>query len=82
MKFHVEFTYDTQVREKLLHFFQHGGLNADGPVKISGAWIAIQTGTAFALIETKDGKAFFDLCSSWSEYGEIKVTPVIDAASA
>jgi hypothetical protein len=82
MKFHVEFTYGTANREKLLKFFHSGGLFGDGPVKITGAWISIQTGNGFALIETKDGKAFFELCSSWSEYGQIKVTPVIDAATA
>ena len=82
MKFHVEFSYDTAGREKLLNFFRHGGLDTDGPVKIAGAWISIQTGNGFALVDTKDGKAFFELCSAWSEYGELKVTPVIDAASA
>lgn len=81
MKFHVEFTYRAEEREKLLNLLQVGGLPAEGPVKVLGAWIAIQTGAGFAMVDTHDSRAFYELCSTWSEYGQIKITPVIDVAS-
>ena len=80
MTFHITFTYKTAEREKLLHLLHGGALTADGPLKLAGAWISAQTGAGFAVIETKDAKAIYDLCSGWSEYGQITVTPVIAAA--
>ncbi len=80
MKFHVQFTYKAAEREKLLRCLHGEGLTAEGPLKLVGAWIAVQTGVGFALIDSQDAKAIFDLCSVWSEYGQITVTPVIEAA--
>lgn len=80
MKFHVEFTYQSAEREKLLNFLHGDGLPSDGPVKVLGAWLAVQTGVGYAALETKDGQAFFELCAAWSEYGQVRVTPVIDLA--
>ncbi len=80
MKFVIEFTYSTEEREKLLNFLQTGALTPDGPVKVLGAWVAIQTGNGYAVIDTKDSTAMYQICSSWSEYGQVKVTPVIDVA--
>jgi hypothetical protein len=79
VRFHIEFSYRAEEREKLLSFLHGGGLAADGPLKVLGAWIAVQTGTGFALVETKDSRAFYQLCSVWSDYGQLKVTPVIEA---
>jgi len=81
MKFHIEFTYGPEQREKLLNFLRIGGLPADGPVKVLGAWLAVQTGGAYAVIDGGDATAIYQLCSAWSEYGQVKVTPVIDATA-
>ena len=80
MKFVIEFTYNTEEREKLIKFLQSGALDPDGSVKVVGAWIAVQTGSGYALLDTKDSKAMYQMCSSWSEYGKVRVTPVLDVA--
>jgi len=79
MKFHVHFTYKVAEREKLLQLLQSGGLSAEGQLKIIGAWLAVQTGIGFALIESKDAKAIYDMSSIWSDYGQITITPVVEA---
>lgn len=80
MKFHVHFTYKAAERENLLRLLHLEGLSADGPLKIVGAWIAVQTGVGFALVDSKDAKAIYDLSLVWSDYGQITITPVIEAA--
>ncbi len=80
MKFHVEFAYAPGDREKLLRVLQGGGLSAAGPLTIDGAWVAIQTGSGYAVIDTKDAKAFYQLCSAWSDFGQVKVTPILAAS--
>jgi hypothetical protein len=79
MKFHVQFTYKPSEREKLIHFLRDGGLTAEGPLKLTGAWIAAQTGVGYALLETREAKAIYELCREWSEYGQVTVTPVLPA---
>ena len=81
MNFHIEFTYGTGQRENLLHFLRAGALPEDGPVKVLGSWLAVQTGSGYAVIAADDATAIYQLCSAWSEYGQVKVTPVIDAAA-
>lgn len=80
MKFHVEFTYKSGDREKLLRYMTSEGLKSNGTVKFKGAWIAAETGRGFAIVETDDGAALYELCSQWIDYGELKVTPVIAAS--
>ena len=80
MKFHATFTYKPIEREKLIHFLHGGALTTDGPLKVKGAWIGVQTGIGYALLEATDAKALYDLCSNWSEYGQVSVTPVIAAS--
>ncbi len=77
MRFHVIFEYPSESREKLLQLVETGGLQTDGAIKVIGAWIAAETGSAFAVMETNDAKALYALCSNWSEYGTVHVTPVI-----
>ena len=76
MKFHVQFTYESQGREKLLRFLDSGGLFADG-VNLKGAWIAAKAGFGYAIIEADDAKPLYDLCAAWSEYGHLELTPLI-----
>ena len=80
MKFHAEFTYAPDQREKLLRMLHGGGLKADGDLKVKGAWISAQTGTGFALLETDDAAALFQMCSEWSDFGQVRLTPVVAAA--
>jgi|GEM_PF-2407581 len=80
MKFHVHFTYKAAEREKLLRILSDGALSSDGPLKIVGAWISVQTGDGFALVDSKDAKAIYNLSSVLSDYGQITITPVIEAA--
>lgn len=77
MRFHVIFEYPAESREQLLQFVGTGGLQSDGPLKVAGAWIAAETGSAFAVIDTDDAKALYQLCANWSDYGSVHVTPVI-----
>jgi hypothetical protein len=79
MKFHIEFRYGSEEREKLLHYLSGGALAADDAIKVIGTWIAIETGVGYAIVESKDGDALYRLCSGWSDYGAVKVTPVIAA---
>jgi hypothetical protein len=76
MKFHVEFSYNSESREKALRFLKGDGLK-EGGLKVKGVWIAAQTGTGFAVVDTDDATALYALCSQWSDYGTLKVTPVI-----
>lgn len=77
MTFHAQFTYEPRDREKLLRFLHQGGLDTDGHVKIASGWLAVQTGTGFAILETEDAGALYELCSVWSEYGAVSITPVV-----
>lgn len=79
MKFHVEFTYKSGDREKLLRYMTSEGLQSNGAVKFKGAWIAAQTGRGFAILETDDAAALYELSSQWVDYGELEITPVIAA---
>ncbi len=79
MKFHIEFSYESGEREKLLHFLSGGALATEDPIKVVGSWIAAATCRGFALVETNDAEALYRLCSAWSDYGKVDVTPVIAA---
>lgn len=79
MKFHIAFTYRPEEREKVLNFLNGGGLEFEGAVKLVGCWIALQTGSGYSIVDAQDGKAIYEHCSRWSEYGQISVTPVIEA---
>ncbi len=76
MTFHIEFTYAVSEREKLMNFLRAEGLGGDGPLQILGAWVAIQTGTGYFVVSTTDTKAIHAFCARWSEYGQVKVTPI------
>lgn len=78
MKFHAEFSYTASDREKVLRLLHGGGLTSDSPLKILGSWVALQTGVGFAMIEAKDAKSIYDLASSWADFGQLKLTPVIE----
>ncbi len=77
MRFHVILEYPSESREKLLQLVGSGALHAEESIKVVGAWIAAETGSAFAVMETNDAKALYAICSNWSEYGTVHVTPVI-----
>ncbi len=81
MKFHLQLDYQKAERENALNLLHAGGLNPHGPVKIEMVWVAVQTCTAFALVETTDPKAMYELCSRWSDVGKVTVTPVLSASS-
>ena len=80
MTFHVTFTYDASSRDHLLNFLKAGGLRTDGSIKIVGAWVALETGVAFAIVKSDNAKSIYEMCSAWTEYGEITVTPVLAAS--
>jgi hypothetical protein len=80
VRFHISFTYQPVEREKLLNFLHGGGLESGKDLKLIGCWIAVQTGTGFAIVDAKSSKAIYEHCSRWSEYGQITVIPVIDAS--
>jgi hypothetical protein len=77
MRFHVILEYPSESRENLLKLVETGALHAEETIKVIGAWIAAETGSAFAVMETNDARALYGLCSNWSEYGTVHVTPVI-----
>ncbi len=79
MKFHVEFNYESDQREKVLRLLHEGGLKSSDCLKVKGAWVALATGYGFTVIECDDARTIYELCSVWSDYGKIRVTPVIDA---
>ena len=60
MKFHVEFTYQSAQRERLLTFLHAEGLPSDGPVRVLEAWPAVQSGVGYAALKTRDAQAHFD----------------------
>lgn len=77
MKFIATFTYEADMRKNLLHFLKDGGLTSPKGLTVSSAWIAAQTGTGYALLETKDAAVIYEMCVSWSEYGTVTITPVV-----
>ncbi len=79
MKFHVKFTYGSQNREKVLQLLQQGALKSEATVKAERVWVAIGTGVSFAIVDTTDEKALYDLAVTWSDFGELEFTPIIEA---
>jgi hypothetical protein len=79
MQFHVEFSYPAANREKLMRFLHETGLNSEGSLKVVGAWVSVQTGAGYAVLDAKDAIALYELCSTWSDFGTVKLTPVIGA---
>lgn len=77
MQFHVKFTYNSENRENLLRFLGAGGLDSESPLKVVGAWVAVESGSGYAIIQTKDALALHNLCSEWSEYGEVNIDPIV-----
>ena len=77
MQFHVEFKYRPEEREKLIRFLDAGFLQTEELLKIVDAWIAVETGTGYVIVETTDAKSLYSLCSNWSEYGCVKVSPLL-----
>jgi predicted DNA-binding protein (UPF0278 family) len=80
MKFHVEFVYSPSNRDNLKHFLNADGLAAEGSLKIEGAWVAAQTGTAYAIVSARDAKSIYEMSSSWAEYGDLTITPILAVA--
>lgn len=80
MKFPIAFTYRFDERDKVLNFLHSGGLEFEKELKLVGCWIAVQTGSGYAIVDAKNSKAIYEHCSRWSEFGQISVTPVIDVA--
>lgn len=77
MQFHVEFKYRPEEREKLIRLLDVGALQTEAPLRIVDAWIAVETGTAYVIVETTDAKLLYSLCSTWSEHGCVKVSPLL-----
>jgi hypothetical protein len=77
MTFHVQFNYQQQDRERLLRFLHQGGLETSDGVKLHGSWLSLQTGTGYAVLETDDASGLYELCSVWSEYGQLSISPVV-----
>ena len=57
-------------------FLQEGGLESEGFV-VKGAWIALQTCLAYALLDVSDPTQVYRVFCQWSEIGEIELKPVI-----
>jgi mannose-1-phosphate guanylyltransferase len=81
MRFHVRFTYGTENREKALQLLRQGALKAEASVKAERAWVAIGSGIGFAILETSDDKALYELAVTWSDFGELEFTPIIEVKS-
>lgn len=79
MKFHVEFSYTTGHRAELIRTLAQGGLQSDSEVKVVGAWVAVETGFGYAILESDNAKALYEMCSRWSDYGDLQVTPIVSA---
>ena len=77
MRFHIEFKYASAEREKLFAFLDSGALHNEQSFKIVGAWVAVETGRGFAIVESSDAKILYKLVAGWSEHGRIKITPII-----
>jgi len=75
VKFHIEFAYRTDRREDLLNFLHAGALQMEGSVQVLGAWLALQTGKGYALIDTKDSKALYRISSAGRTMGRSRLLP-------
>jgi len=78
MRFHVEFTYSSSSRDKVLRLLRDRGLNPGNNLKILQAYVAIATGTGYVIVDTNKAAALYEACSAWSDIGQLKVTPVIE----
>ena len=77
MLFHVELEYRSEAREELIRFLAAGALQTEEPLKMVGSWVAAESGTGYAIIETPDARTLYSFCATWSEYGCVKVTPLL-----
>lgn len=80
MMFHLKLEYKSTERENALDLLHTGGLDTECGVAIETSWVAVETCTAFALVETTNAKGMYDLCSRWSDVGTVTVTPVLSSA--
>ncbi|MDA1229589.1 MAG: DUF3303 family protein [Planctomycetota bacterium] len=78
MKFHVKFTYGSANRDKVLQLLHQGALKSEATVKAERVWSAIGAGMSFAILETNDEKALYELGVTWSDFGQLEITPIID----
>jgi hypothetical protein len=53
-------------------------LNPGNNLKIMQAYVAVATGTGYAIVDTNKAVALYETCSAWSDIGQLKVTPVIE----
>lgn len=77
VRFMIEYRYEADKRESILRAFKERGLSDEPALKVLGAWVAIETGLAYVLAESKDAVPLYEACSEWSDHGSVKVTPVI-----
>jgi hypothetical protein len=57
-----------------------GGLEAGAAVHVKGAWVAVQTGSGYALVDATDAVQLYAMCARWADIGEVNVIPVVPVA--
>ncbi|MCP4460413.1 MAG: DUF3303 domain-containing protein [Cytophagales bacterium] len=46
-------------------------------MKVEGAWLGAQTGIAYVVVEADKDVDLYHACSRWTEYGTLKMIPVV-----
>lgn len=60
MKFPIAFTYRFDERDKVLNFLHSGGLEFEKELKLVGCWIAVQTGSGYAIVVQRTAKRYMN----------------------
>ena len=78
MKFFVEFELKPGNKNKMIEAFELRGSNRNPGVTLRGAWIGKNEEVVFVLAESDNEDLLVKAAQSWGEYGDYKITPVID----
>lgn len=78
MKYMVELLLHPGAKDKALEAFEQRGPNRTAGVTLRGVWVAAHADVVFVLLESAKETSVAEAVSSWSVFGESKITTVID----
>jgi len=78
MKFLVELHLTPGSQAKALDIFELRGPNRNPGVTIQQAWVDTRAHIVFVLAHSDDELLVENAASTWSEFGECRIHPVID----
>lgn len=78
MLYMVELQYSQEKRDELTRYFEQRGVTGHGTrIVVKGAWVS-RSRHCYILVSAGDADSFKEMCHSWSQFGEVTSTPVVD----